>query len=89
MPAIHHGWWVVAGLFLILNVSSGFGFHNHSVHLNALSADGDLHKLFAQRGAHRRTRKTVSRLRKVRNELAHHRYVPYSTALDLIACSPS
>lgn len=50
---------------------------------------GDLHKLFAQRGAHRRTRKTVSRLRKVRNELAHHRYVPHSTVLNLIACSPS
>ncbi len=40
MPAVYHGWWVVAGLFLILTVSSGFGFYNHSVYLNALSADG-------------------------------------------------
>ncbi|MCY3795927.1 MAG: hypothetical protein OXG51_16340, partial [Gammaproteobacteria bacterium] len=39
MPALYHGWWVVAGLFLILTVSSGFGFYNHSVYLNALSAD--------------------------------------------------
>ena len=30
----------MAGLFLILTVSSGFGFYNHSVYLNALSADG-------------------------------------------------
>ena len=37
---VYHGWWVVAGLFLILTVSSGFGFYNHSVYLNALSADG-------------------------------------------------
>ena len=40
MPTVYHGWWVVAGLFLILTVSSGFGFYNHSVYLNALSADG-------------------------------------------------
>lgn len=40
MPAVYHGWWVVAGLFLVLTVSSGFGFYNHSVYLNALSADG-------------------------------------------------
>ena len=40
MPAVNHGWWVVAGLFLTLTVSSGFGFYNHSVYLNALSADG-------------------------------------------------
>ena len=37
---VYFGWWVVAGLFLILTVSSGFGFYNHSVYLNALSADG-------------------------------------------------
>ena len=40
MPSVYHGWWVIAGLFLILTVSSGFGFYNHSVYLNALSADG-------------------------------------------------
>ena len=40
MRKVYHGWWVIAGLFLILTVSSGFGFYNHSVYLNALSTDG-------------------------------------------------
>ena len=30
-------WWVVAGVFLVLMVSSGFGFYNLSVYMNALA----------------------------------------------------
>ncbi len=33
-----YGWWVVAGIFLVLTVSSGFGFYNLSVYINVLSA---------------------------------------------------
>lgn len=32
------GWWVVAGVFLVLTVSSGFGFYNLSVYINVLAA---------------------------------------------------
>lgn len=32
------GWRVIAGLFLVLTVSSGFGFYNMSVYMNVLSA---------------------------------------------------
>ena len=32
-------WWLVAGVFLVLAVSSGFGFHNLSVYMNALAAE--------------------------------------------------
>ena len=35
---IYYGWFVVAGLFLILTVSAGFGFYNLSVYMNVLSA---------------------------------------------------
>lgn len=35
---IFYGWFVVAGLFLILTVSSGFGFYNLSVYMNVLAA---------------------------------------------------
>ena len=34
---IYYGWSVVAGLFLVLTVSSGFGFYNISVYMNVLS----------------------------------------------------
>lgn len=34
----YYGWFVVAGLFLVLTVSSGFGFYNMSVYMNVLSA---------------------------------------------------
>lgn len=36
-PRIYGGWWVVAGVFLVLTVSSGFGFYNLSVYINVLS----------------------------------------------------
>ncbi|MFW6094194.1 MAG: MFS transporter [Pseudomonadota bacterium] len=35
---VHEGWWVVAGVFLVLTVSSGFGFYNLSVYINVLSS---------------------------------------------------
>lgn len=35
---IYYGWFVVAGLFVILTVSSGFGFYNLSVYMNVLAA---------------------------------------------------
>jgi MFS family permease len=39
MPrAMYYGWWVVAGVFLVLTVSSGFGFYNMSVYISVLSA---------------------------------------------------
>jgi hypothetical protein len=31
-------WWMVGGMFLILTLSSGFGFYNMSVYMNALAA---------------------------------------------------
>jgi MFS family permease len=34
----YHGWFVVAGLLLVLTVSSGFGFYNMSVYMNVLAA---------------------------------------------------
>ncbi len=36
---VYYGWVVVAALFLILTVSSGFGFYNLSVYINVLAAD--------------------------------------------------
>ena len=32
-------WWLVAGVFLVLSVSSGIGFYNLSVYLNALAGE--------------------------------------------------
>ncbi|MCZ6888142.1 MAG: MFS transporter [Gammaproteobacteria bacterium] len=32
-------WWLVAGLFVVLMISSGFGFYNLSVYMNALSQE--------------------------------------------------
>ena len=32
-------WWLVAGVFIVLAVSSGFGFYNLSVYMNALVAE--------------------------------------------------
>ena len=32
-------WWLVIGVFLVLSVSSGFGFYNLSVYMNALAAE--------------------------------------------------
>ena len=46
---------------------------------------GDLVRLFGRRGANRRVRKTLKRLRDGRNELAHRRHLSHSTILDLIA----
>jgi MFS family permease len=34
----YYGWWIVAGVFLVLTVSSGFGFYNLSVYINVLAA---------------------------------------------------
>jgi len=34
----YYGWWIVAGVFLVLMVSSGFGFYNLSVYINVLAA---------------------------------------------------
>ncbi len=36
---IYYGWYVVAGLFLVLTVSSGLGFYNLSVYMNVLAAE--------------------------------------------------
>ncbi len=46
---------------------------------------GDLVRLFDRRGAHRQIRRTVGRLRDVRNELAHRRHVTRAAVLDLMA----
>lgn len=35
---MYYGWWIVAGVFLVLTVSSGFGFYNLSVYINVLAA---------------------------------------------------
>ena len=35
----YYGWYVVAGLFLVLTVSSGLGFYNLSVYMNVLAAE--------------------------------------------------
>ena len=35
-------WWLVAGVFLVLAISSGFGFYNLSVYMNALASERDL-----------------------------------------------
>ena len=32
-------WWLVGGVFVVLTVSSGFGFYNLSVYMNALAAE--------------------------------------------------
>ena len=34
---IYFGWWLVAGLFIVLTISSGLGFYNLSVYINVLS----------------------------------------------------
>ncbi|MDP6376086.1 MAG: MFS transporter [Pseudomonadales bacterium] len=34
---IYFGWWLVAGLFIVLTISSGMGFYNLSVYINVLS----------------------------------------------------
>jgi MFS family permease len=40
MPGrIYYGWWVVAAVFLVLTVSSGFGFYNLSVYINVLAGE--------------------------------------------------
>lgn len=36
---IYYGWWVVAGLFVVLTASSGFGFYNLSVYMSVLAAE--------------------------------------------------
>ncbi len=36
---IYYGWFIVAGLFLVLTVSSGLGFYNLSVYMNVLAAE--------------------------------------------------
>ena len=36
---VYCGWYVVAGLFLVLAVSSGFGFYNLSVYMNVLAEE--------------------------------------------------
>ena len=36
---MYYGWWIVVGVFLVLTVSSGFGFYNLSLYLNVLSAE--------------------------------------------------
>ena len=38
---IHHGWYVVAALFVILTITSGLAFYNLSVYMNALVAGRD------------------------------------------------
>ena len=50
---------------------------------------GDLARLFDRRGANRQVRKTVRRLRDVRNKLAHRRRVSHSAILAVIALSRS
>ena len=35
-------WWLVAGVFTVLSISSGFGFHNLSVYMNALATERGL-----------------------------------------------
>ncbi|MCZ6618979.1 MAG: MFS transporter, partial [Gammaproteobacteria bacterium] len=34
---VYYGWWIVAGLFFVLTISSGFGFYNLSVYMNVLA----------------------------------------------------
>lgn len=38
LSRVYYGWFVVAGLFLVLTVSSGLGFYNMSVYMNVLAA---------------------------------------------------
>lgn len=49
---------------------------------------GELHALFSRRGADRTIRRTVRRLRDVRNELAHRRHLAPDAVLTLIETSP-
>ncbi len=42
MAQMHHGWKIVAALFVILTFTSGLGFYNHSVLLQALVAERGL-----------------------------------------------
>ena len=46
---------------------------------------GDLHALFGRRGGDRHVRKSVSRLRRARNSLAHQRRMSWDRILDLVA----
>ena len=34
---MYYGWWIVAGLFFVLTISSGYGFYNLSVYMNVLA----------------------------------------------------
>jgi MFS family permease len=34
---VYYGWWIVAGLFVVLTASSGFGFYNLSVYMSVLA----------------------------------------------------
>ncbi|TNF90118.1 MAG: MFS transporter [Gammaproteobacteria bacterium] len=36
---VYYGWYVVAGIFLVLTISSGLGFYNLSVYMNVLAAE--------------------------------------------------
>lgn len=36
---IYYGWYVVAGLFVVLTISSGLGFYNLSVYMNVLASE--------------------------------------------------
>lgn len=35
---VYYGWWIVAGLFVVLTASSGFGFYNLSVYMSVLAS---------------------------------------------------
>ncbi|MDE0443583.1 MAG: hypothetical protein OXL38_15900 [Gammaproteobacteria bacterium] len=48
---------------------------------------GELHSLFSRRGADRTIRRTVRRLRDVRNELAHRRHLAPDAVLTLVETS--
>lgn len=50
---------------------------------------GDLHALFSRRGADKAIRRTVRRLRDVRNQLAHRRHLGPDTVLTLIETPPA
>lgn len=39
--SMYYGWWIVVGVFLVLTVSSGFGFYNLSVYINVLATARD------------------------------------------------
>ena len=73
---------VTANLFEVRRQMRADGNH----HGDALALElGDLVRLFGRRGADRRIRRTLKRLRDGRNELAHRRHLSHSAILDLIA----